>query len=79
MGNSSTPRPVSGRTDIRGIQQLASRLWPLGWHPGGLGWALARGELAEEVVVLDGGDQVVGWAARDMDGPGYLLAQIAPD
>ena len=60
------------------IQRLASRLWPVGWHPGGLGWALARGRLADEVVVFDGADGVLGWAARSVHEPGELLAQVDP-
>lgn len=57
---------------------MASRWWPTGWHPGGLGWALARGKLAEEVVLIDGPNGSAGWAARGMDEPKYLLAQSDP-
>jgi len=71
-------RSFAGEKDTRAIQELASRLWPLGWHPGGLGWALARGRLADEVVVFDGPDGVAGWAARGGHHPGELLAQADP-
>ncbi|MBO0684559.1 MAG: GNAT family N-acetyltransferase [Candidatus Dormibacteraeota bacterium] len=71
-------RPIGGVEDIRAIQELASRLWPLSWHPGGLGWALARERLAEEVVLFDGVHGPAGWAARGMDEPGYLLALADP-
>src|SRR5438132_1309649 len=56
------PRAFSGRDDIRAMQRLASRLWPRGWHPGGLGWALARGALADEIVLFERGGELVGWA-----------------
>lgn len=72
-------RRCADPADIRAIQSLASRLWPLGWHPGGLGWALARGRLAEEVVLFGEMPALAGWVARGMDEPGYLLAQVDPD
>ncbi|MBO0686320.1 MAG: GNAT family N-acetyltransferase [Candidatus Dormibacteraeota bacterium] len=71
-------RPIGGGPDISAIQKLASRLWPLSWHPGGLGWALARGRLADEVVLFDGVDGPAGWGARGMDEPTYLLALADP-
>jgi ribosomal protein S18 acetylase RimI-like enzyme len=72
------PRVVAAEADIEEVQVLASRLWPAGWHPGGLGWALARGQLAEEVVVFDGTDGLAAWAARSVHEPGELLAQVDP-
>jgi ribosomal protein S18 acetylase RimI-like enzyme len=72
------PRIVRGDADIRAVQDLASRLWPVGWHPGGLGWALARGQLADEVVLFEGADGVSAWAARSVHEPGELLAQVDP-
>jgi GNAT superfamily N-acetyltransferase len=73
------PRVVTGSDDVTGLQRLASRLWPSGWHPGGLGWALARGRLAGEVVVFEGTGGVVGWAARSgVHEPEELLAQADP-
>ncbi len=72
------PRVVAADADIQEVQVLASRLWPAGWHPGGLGWALARGQLADEVVVFDGPDGVAAWAARSVHEPGELLAQVDP-
>lgn len=74
-----SPRRVDGRDDVEAVQRLASRLWPVGWHPGGLGWALARGQLADEVVAFEGADGVEGWAARSVHEPGELLAQVDPD
>jgi GNAT superfamily N-acetyltransferase len=71
-------RPAEGATDIRMVQQLASRLWPLGWHTGGLGWALARAKLAEEVVLIDGPNGAVGWVAQGVHEPGYVLALADP-
>jgi GNAT superfamily N-acetyltransferase len=56
--------------DFRGMQQLASRVWPSGWHPGGLGWGLSRYALADSVVVAvdeDGSGPIVGFAGRGGD------------
>jgi hypothetical protein len=72
-------RAVTSADDVTELQRLASRVWPTGWHPGGLGWALARGRLAAEVVVFEGKNGVVGWAARSgVHEPGELLAQADP-
>jgi ribosomal protein S18 acetylase RimI-like enzyme len=62
--------------DIHGVQRLASRQWPVGWHPGGLGWALARGAMADEVVLVRDGIDVVGWAGRGGHDAGELVAQV---
>jgi GNAT superfamily N-acetyltransferase len=55
--------------DTTAMQELASRNWPNGPHPGGLGWELAIGQLASQVVVADrgstgdgAGGRVAGWA-----------------
>ena len=54
--------------DIGGMQRLASRLWPSGWHPGGLGWGLSRHALADSVVVaIDDDGSIVGFAGRGGD------------
>ena len=55
--------------DLHGMQQLASRTWPAGSHPGGLGWGLARQALADAVVVAtdEGSDRIVGFAGRGGD------------
>jgi ribosomal protein S18 acetylase RimI-like enzyme len=71
-------RPLVGDDDIRAIQELASRLWPLGWHPGGLGWALARGELGDEVVVWDGDDGLRAWVARGQHNASEVVIQVDP-
>ena len=50
------------------MQRLASRLWPSGWHPGGLGWGLSRSALAVSVVVaVDDDGSIVGFAGRGGD------------
>ena len=50
------------------MQRLASRLWPSGWHPGGLGWGLSRDALAVSVVVaVDDDGSIVGFAGRGGD------------
>ena len=75
--------PGTGERDrvdaIGGIQRLASRLWPNGWHPGGLGWALARGELGEHVAAFHEGTDIVAWAAYGQHGSGDVMAQADPD
>jgi hypothetical protein len=56
--------------DVGGMQQLASRVWPSGWHPGGLGWGLSRHALGDSVVVaVDEGPSgtIVGFAGRGGD------------
>jgi hypothetical protein len=56
--------------DVCGMQQLASRVWPSGWHPGGLGWGLSRHALGDSVVVaVDEGPSgpIVGFAGRGGD------------
>jgi GNAT superfamily N-acetyltransferase len=59
------------------MQRLASRCWPQGLHPGGLGWAQATHQLADKIVLLDGNEgDLVGWAAVSQ--PGYLSLQVAP-
>jgi ribosomal protein S18 acetylase RimI-like enzyme len=47
----------------------------MGWHPGGLGWALARNQLAEEIVLFDDEGGLAGWAGVGRE-PGELLAQV---
>lgn len=62
--------------DALAVQQVASRAWPRGWHPGGLGWGLARDQLADEVAVFRASDgNAAGWAARGIHGPGESLVQ----
>ena len=54
--------------DVGGMQQLASRVWPSGWHPGGLGWGLPRHALADSIVVaVDEDGSIVGFAGRGGD------------
>jgi GNAT superfamily N-acetyltransferase len=46
------------------MQRLSSRIWPEGWHPGGLGWWLGRfDKAADDVAVYRAGGDVVGWAS----------------
>jgi len=68
-------RDWAGPEDTHAIQRLATELWPRGLHPGGLGWAAARGRLAEHLVLAEG-DGVVGWAGVSQ--PGELVAQVDP-
>ena len=78
MSESLVVRPAAGGPDVEAIQRLASKLWPAGWHPGGLGWALARDALADEVVVAvdEPGGAVAGWASRGGHDVGELHAQV---
>jgi GNAT superfamily N-acetyltransferase len=57
------------------MQRLASRQWPAGLHPGGLGWAVAIEQLGDQIVLVEHTDgAVVGWASLS---PGEL--QVAAD
>jgi GNAT superfamily N-acetyltransferase len=47
--------------DTTAVQHLARRLWPLGPHPGGLGWEAATGQLPTATVLAEA-DGLVGWA-----------------
>jgi GNAT superfamily N-acetyltransferase len=73
-------RAVAGRSDVEATQRFASRVWPAGWHPGGLGWAMARGELADDVVIAvdEATTDVVGWAGRGGHDAEELQAQVDP-
>lgn len=60
------------------MQRLASRSWPRGLHPGGLGWAKATGQVGDQIAVVDGaGGEVDGWAAVGQ--PDSLMLQTATD
>jgi GNAT superfamily N-acetyltransferase len=60
------------------MQTLASRGWPQGLHPGGLGWSQATHQLAEKIVLFDGpGGDLEGWAGVTQ--PGSLALQVAVD
>ncbi|MGH7339743.1 MAG: hypothetical protein ACREKH_04565, partial [Candidatus Rokuibacteriota bacterium] len=58
------------------MQRLASRLWPLGFHPGGLGWCLATDQFGRDIAVFVDDDELLGFAG--VDEPGVLLAQADP-
>jgi len=47
------------------------------WHPGGLGWALARSGLAERIMLLFREERPIGWAGADRSGA--TAAQIDPN
>jgi ribosomal protein S18 acetylase RimI-like enzyme len=65
---------IEGHGETESLQRLASRLWPGGLHPGGLGWAAAIGQLAARVAVAEDGD-VYGWAGVS---PGEMVLQVDP-
>ncbi|MGI8791899.1 MAG: GNAT family N-acetyltransferase [Acidimicrobiales bacterium] len=76
-----SPRPAMAADDRTAIQHMASRRWPQGWHPGGLGWWLARRQLDDKptpaVVVLDDPDGAVGaWATRGQHDEGEVSVQV---
>jgi GNAT superfamily N-acetyltransferase len=54
-------RSWNATTDVRAVQQLASRLWPRGPHPGGLGWDAATGQMPGTLIIADE-NGVRGWA-----------------
>jgi ribosomal protein S18 acetylase RimI-like enzyme len=73
-------RGWEGADDTTAMQRLASRFWPFGLHPGGLGWAAAGGQLADPIV-LEASRTPAGWAGIDRnhgDGGGELHVQADP-
>jgi GNAT superfamily N-acetyltransferase len=58
------------------MQEMASRLWPLGFHPGGLGWSVATDQFGPHVELFEDDGELVGFAG--VDEPGALLAQADP-
>lgn len=49
--------------DTEAIQRLASRCWPRGHHPGGIGWSEATEQLPAKVTLaVDGDGGLAGWA-----------------
>lgn len=69
-------RAASYQSDGRGMQELLSAVWPLGPHPGGLGWLMATGQLGDRALVAVEDGDVIGWAA--LPGGGELMAQVEP-
>jgi GNAT superfamily N-acetyltransferase len=71
-------RRWSGAADTHAMQRLASRCWPRGLHPGGLGWSQATHQLADEIALIEGPDgELQGWAGVSQ--PGSLSLQVAAD
>jgi ribosomal protein S18 acetylase RimI-like enzyme len=67
-------KPYSGHDDLVAIEKLASRLWPLGLHPGGLAWMLAYTD--KPVTVAYEGDVLVGYGV--VEDPGVLWTLVDP-
>ena len=44
-------RPYGGTADGLARQRLASRWWPRCWHPGGVGWEEASGQLPDPLMM----------------------------
>jgi GNAT superfamily N-acetyltransferase len=63
-------RPYT-RADLDSCERLASRLWPLGLHPGGLAWMI--GDTDKDIAVVYDGDELVGYGV--CEDPGILWAQ----
>jgi GNAT superfamily N-acetyltransferase len=56
-------RAWQGPEDTAAIQRLASRCWPLGHHPGGIGWSGATEQLPAKVTLaVDSDGGLAGWA-----------------
>jgi GNAT superfamily N-acetyltransferase len=72
------PRFVERPADVRAAQELAGRLWPQGAHPGGLGWALAQRQAADEFVLFEGANGPVALVARRVDASPYAMALVDP-
>lgn len=58
------------------LAAVARRRWPLGRHPGGLGWEVATDQLPEVVEVFRTGDELDGWAG--IERPGSLVVEADP-
>jgi predicted N-acetyltransferase YhbS len=58
------------------MQALAGRLWPLGFHPGGLGWCLATDQLGHDITLFTDHDELLGFASVEQ--PGVLVCQADP-
>ncbi len=69
-------RLSTGFSDATVLQDIARRAWPSASHPGGLGWALARSQVADRIAVFSLGDRPIGWAG--VDGARRVSAQIDP-
>ena len=60
------------------LQTLARRRWPLGRHPGGLGWELATEQLPEVLAIRRREDgSVSGWVG--VERPGTLTVEAQPE
>ena len=56
-------RAWRGPEDTKAIQRLASRCWPRGHHPGGIGWSGATEQLPAKVTLaVDSDGGLAGWA-----------------
>jgi ribosomal protein S18 acetylase RimI-like enzyme len=55
-------RPYGGPADGLARQRLARRWWPRCWHPGGIGWEEASGQLPDPLMMATTGGEVAGWA-----------------
>jgi predicted N-acetyltransferase YhbS len=70
-------RTFAGHRDLVAMQRLASGLWPIGLHAGGLAWCVATDQFGDEIALFEDGDELVGFAGTDP--PGQLVAQVDPD
>src|SRR4029077_12028659 len=68
-------RPWEGPAGTTAMQQLASRLWPRGPHPGGVGWDAAVEQLPDETALAVIGRRVAGRAGLS---GGDLVVQADP-
>jgi ribosomal protein S18 acetylase RimI-like enzyme len=62
------------RADLDACERLASRLWPLGFHPGGLAWMIAYTD--KDIVCAYDDGELVGWGV--CEDPGVLWALADP-
>ena len=66
------------RADLDSCERLASRLWPLGLHPGGLAWMIA--DTDKDIAVVYDGRELVGYGVCEDGGILWPLADPArPD
>lgn len=72
-------REWQGPGDTEAMQRLASRLWPRGWHPGGIGWEGASRQLpARTMLAEDVAGAVVGLAGWVGLAGAELVLQVDP-
>lgn len=74
-----TLRNWGGPDDTPAMQRLASKLWPAGPHPGGLGWTAAIEQLGDRIVLAELDEGLVGWASLNLGELQMATDPTSPD